>query len=68
VRDGDVIRLDAVADTLEARVDPAEWAAREPAQISAAAADINAHGLGRDLFGGLRRNVLSAEEGACTWL
>jgi phosphogluconate dehydratase len=68
VRDGDVVRLDAVAGTLEARVDPAEWAAREPAQITAAAADTNAHGLGRELFGGLRRNVLSAEEGACTWL
>jgi phosphogluconate dehydratase len=68
VRDGDLIRLDAVAGTLEARVDPAEWAAREPAQITAAAADTNAHGLGRELFGGLRRNVLSAEEGACTWL
>jgi len=68
VRDGDLIRLDAVAGTLEARVDPVEWAAREPAQITAAAADTNAHGLGRELFGGLRRNVLSAEEGACTWL
>ncbi|MGD9834567.1 MAG: phosphogluconate dehydratase [Piscinibacter sp.] len=68
VRDGDLIRLDAVAGTLEARVDAADWAAREPAQITAAAADTNAHGLGRELFGGLRRNVLSAEEGACTWL
>ena len=27
-----------------------------------------AHGLGRELFGGMRRNVLSAEEGAVTWL
>ena len=24
--------------------------------------------LGRELFAGLRRNVLSAEQGACTWL
>lgn len=68
VRDGDVIRLDAVTGTLEARVDPAEWASREPARLTEAAADTNAHGLGRELFGGLRRNVLSAEEGACTWL
>jgi phosphogluconate dehydratase len=30
--------------------------------------DDNAHGLGRDLFGGMRRHVTSAEEGACTWL
>jgi len=68
VRSGDLIRLDAVAGTLDALVDPAEWAAREPAQFSAAACEANAHGLGRELFGGMRRNVLSAEEGACTWL
>ena len=68
VRDGDPIRLDAVAGTLQARVDPAEWAARQPARLTDAAADTNAHGLGRELFGGLRRNVRSAEEGACTWL
>jgi phosphogluconate dehydratase len=68
VRSGDVIRLDAVVGTLEALVDPAEWAAREPATLSAPQRDINAHGLGRELFGGMRRNVLSAEEGAITWL
>ena len=33
-----------------------------------AQADDNAHGLGRDLFGGMRRTVRSAEEGAITWL
>lgn len=68
VRDGDVIRLDAVAGTLDALVDAGEWAARVPATITDAAAETNAHGLGRELFGGLRRNVLSAEEGACTWI
>jgi phosphogluconate dehydratase len=68
VRDGDLIRLDAVAGTLDALVDAAEWAARVPAHITDAASDTNAHGLGRELFGGMRRNVLSAEEGACTWL
>lgn len=68
VRDGDPIRLDATAGTLEAQVDPATWAAREAATLSDARAASNAHGLGRELFGGLRRNVLSAEEGACTWL
>lgn len=68
VRDGDVIRLDAVAGTLQARVDDATWAAREAVTMTDARALANAHGLGRELFGGLRRNVLSAEEGACTWL
>jgi phosphogluconate dehydratase len=68
VRSGDVIRLDAVAGTLQALVDAAEWAAREQAQLSDAAIDVNSHGLGRELFGGMRRNVLTAEEGAITWL
>jgi phosphogluconate dehydratase len=68
VRDGDLIRLDAIAGTLEAKVDPATWAAREVAILSDARAQANAHGLGRELFSGMRRNVLSAEEGACTWL
>ena len=68
VRPGDVIRLDAVAGTLDALVDEATWRSREPAAISARQADGNAHGLGRDLFGGMRRSVLTAEEGACTWL
>jgi len=63
-----VIRLDAVAGTLDALVDEATWRSREPASISARQADGNAHGLGRDLFGGMRRSVLTAEEGACTWL
>jgi len=68
VRSGDVIRLDAVAGRLDALVDEATWAARECAELSDAQREINAHGLGRELFAGLRRNVLSAEEGAITWL
>ena len=68
MRDGDVVRLDAVAGTLQALVDPAEWAAREPATLAPAQSDINAHDLGRELFGGMRRNVTSAEQGAVTWL
>ena len=68
LRDGDVIRLDAVAGTLAALVDSAEWAARTPATLQADQAEINAHDLGRELFGGMRRTVRSAEEGAVTWL
>ena len=68
VRTGDVIRLDAVAGTLAALVDEATWAKREQAVLSDEQAEVNAHGLGRELFGGMRRNVLSAEEGAVTWL
>jgi phosphogluconate dehydratase len=68
VRNGDVIRLDAVNGTLDALVDAAEWASREAVPLSDAQRDTNAHGLGRELFGGMRRNVLTAEEGAVTWL
>ncbi len=68
VRDGDVIRLDAVAGTLMALVDEATWAARPHAVLSDEHADTNAHGLGRELFGGMRRLVRSAEEGAVTWI
>ena len=68
MRDGDVIRLDANAGTLAALVDEAEWLARTPALISPEQAEDNAYGLGRELFGGLRRTVRSAEEGAITWV
>jgi phosphogluconate dehydratase len=68
VMDGDLIRLDAVQGTLDALVSEATWDARSNAHITAAHAEDNAHGLGRELFGGMRRNVTSAEEGACTWL
>jgi phosphogluconate dehydratase len=68
VRDGDLIRLDATAGTLQALVAVADWAAREQAVITPEQADINGHDLGRELFAGLRRNVRSAEEGAITWM
>jgi phosphogluconate dehydratase len=68
VRNGDVIRLDAVAGTLDALVADAEWEARPAATMSAELADDYAHGLGRELFAGMRKNALSAEQGACTWL
>ena len=68
VRDGDIIRLDAKAGTLAVLVPDDEWSARESAARSDEMAEEAGHGLGRELFAGLRRNVASAEEGACTWL
>ncbi|MEP7282143.1 MAG: phosphogluconate dehydratase [Rubrivivax sp.] len=68
VRDGDRVRLDAVAGTLDVLINPAEWAARVPAGIHPRQADANAHDLGRELFAGMRRAVSSAETGAVTWL
>jgi phosphogluconate dehydratase len=68
VQDGDLLRMDAVAGTLDALVPHDEWVARPHAARSAEHALEQAHGLGRELFGGMRRNVTSAEQGAVTWL
>jgi len=59
VRDGDLLRLDAQAGTLEALVDPQEWAVREPARAEPAT-----HGCGRELFATFRERVGPAEAGA----
>jgi phosphogluconate dehydratase len=67
LRDGDRVRLDAVAGHLQALVPDAEWAARPCVELEPAQAEVNGHDLGRELFAGLRRNVKSAEEGAITW-
>jgi phosphogluconate dehydratase len=68
VRDGDIVRIDAHAGTLDALVDADVWRAREVAVLPPAHADANGRDYGRELFAGMRRNVVSAEEGACTWL
>jgi phosphogluconate dehydratase len=68
VRDGDLIRLDAVAGTLDVLMPEHEWAARDAAARTDEGADCSAHGIGRELFAGLRRNVRGAEEGAVSWL
>ncbi|MBV8605311.1 MAG: phosphogluconate dehydratase [Pelomonas sp.] len=68
LRDGDLVRLCAPTGTLEALVPAAEWDGRELARISPEHALDNGHGLGRELFAGMRRNARSAEEGAVTWL
>jgi len=68
VRDGDPIRLDARAGTLQVLVSESVWQAREAVQMTTDQHEDNTHGIGRELFGGMRRNVLAAEQGACTWL
>ncbi|WP_294638731.1 phosphogluconate dehydratase [uncultured Aquabacterium sp.] len=64
VRNGDLILLDAEAGTLDAVVPAAEWATRtvDTADLSA-----NWHGTGRELFGGFRRAVTGAEQGAMSF-
>ncbi|MCM2251170.1 MAG: hypothetical protein NDJ19_02305 [Ramlibacter sp.] len=44
------------------------FAARDNAVMPAALRAANGLGIGRDLFAAFRRNALTAEEGACTWL
>ena len=61
VRDGDVIRLDAVAGTLDVRVEAEEWAHRIPTVPDLAGSHV---GMGRELFAGARAMVSGAEEGA----
>jgi len=60
VRNGDVIRLDAEAGTLEIKVEQAELMRREPAKCRP-----SGHGYGRDLFGWMRRAAGPADTGAC---
>jgi phosphogluconate dehydratase len=67
VRDGDIIRLDANAETLQVLVSDAEWAARPLDNMPEALRAANGIGMGRELFANFRRNALAAEEGACTW-
>jgi phosphogluconate dehydratase len=68
IRNGDIIRLNGIVGQLNVLVDEDTWAEREAEELSDAKRHYNSHGLGRELFGGMRRNVLSAEEGAVTWL
>ena len=68
VRTGDVIRLDAVAGSLQVLVNESDWASRTTDTMPQALSDANGVGMGRDLFAAMRRNAAAAEEGATTWL
>ncbi len=61
VRDGDMVRVDAVTGSLQVLVDAAEWDARTPATADLSG---NEWGIGRDLFTNFRRVVGRAEDGA----
>ena len=61
LRDGDILRLDAEAGTLEALVPEAEWESRSAVTADLAAND---HGCGRELFAALRGHYTGAEAGA----
>jgi phosphogluconate dehydratase len=60
VRNGDVIRLDADAGTLDIQVDPRALMARERPPTPPPG-----HGYGREMFGWMRRAAGPADTGAC---
>jgi phosphogluconate dehydratase len=68
VRDGDVIRVDAIAGELLVLVLEAEWAARPVDLMPDDLRQRNGIGMGRELFTGMRRHALTAEEGALSWM
>ncbi len=63
IKDGDLINLDGETGELTLQVDEQELQAREIAQFQ-----VNGHheGMGREIFGFMRRNLSSAETGACS--
>ena len=63
LRDGDIVRVCAKAGILEARVDPAQWAARELAEPPPFVS-----GSGRELFAMMRATATEAEAGASAML
>ncbi len=61
VRDGDMMRVDAVTGSVEVLVDAEEWARRTPAEADLSG---NHHGVGRELFAPFRAAVGAADSGA----
>ena len=68
IRDGDIIRLNAEVGSLNVLVEDSEWDKRKLEEMTKEQKINNGHGIGRELFGNMRKNVLSAEEGAVTWI
>jgi phosphogluconate dehydratase len=60
IRDGDVVRLDSFAGTLDAHVPSAVWDQRTHADADVSG---NSHGVGRELFKLFRANAAEAEQG-----
>jgi len=61
VQDGDMILMDAHNSILELKVDEQELNKRSPCSYNL---DSSRHGLGRQIFAPLRKDLLGAEEGA----
>lgn len=61
IRTGDIVRLDAIAGTLDVKIDDATLSARECARVDNASHHV---GLGRELFATFRHTVGAADRGA----
>jgi phosphogluconate dehydratase len=61
IRTGDMVRLDAVAGTVEVLVDADDWNSRVPDNV-----DLGVHhtGMGRELFAMFRQSAVAADLGA----
>jgi 6-phosphogluconate dehydratase (EC 4.2.1.12) len=61
IRTGDLVRVDAIAGTVEALVDADEWNSRVPDNV-----DLGVHhsGMGRELFAMFRQSAVTADLGA----
>ena len=68
VRDGDVIRLDALTGDLNVLVPADQWNARPIDIMPLSLRENDSQGMGRELFTNMRRSALAAEEGALSWL
>jgi phosphogluconate dehydratase len=64
VRDGDIVRLDSEAGTLEVLVPADEWAARDAVHVDLSHNDF---GVGRELFAVFRNVADAAEQGAMSF-
>ena len=63
-----MLRINATVGSLNVLVDEDTWFERKVEVLSENKKYTNAHGMGRELFGAMRKNVLTAEEGAVTWI
>ncbi len=68
IRDGDVIRVDALTGELNVLVPDDQWAARTIDIMPLTLRQNDSQGMGRELFTNMRRSALTAEEGALSWM
>lgn len=62
LREGDRVILDAVEGVVDLELDEAEWQARVPVKLDVSGSHA---GVGRELFGLMRQQAGTAEQGAC---